>query len=222
MVPGNIPGAHHFTHRTNPFRRTRMQADSSNPANRLLEMEQAASLGGGVSRIERQHDKGKLTARERIDLLLDAGSFHELDAFATPRPAANLQPESVVTGWGTVDGRTVYRLFPRLYRSRRLGRLCPRRQGVQGAGPGPAERRAGDRHQRLGRRAHPGRRGLAVGLWRDFYPQHPRLGRHPPDLGDHGALRRRRGLLARPSPTLSLWSIRPATCSSPAPRSCRP
>ena len=50
---------------------------------RLIEMEQLASLGGGVSRIERQHSQGKLTARERIDMLLDPGSFHELDAFAT-------------------------------------------------------------------------------------------------------------------------------------------
>jgi acetyl-CoA carboxylase carboxyltransferase component len=89
-----------------------MQADSSNPANRLMEMEQVASLGGGVARIERQHDKGKLTARERIDLLLDPGSFHELDAFATRGAgspgAGEFAPESVVTGWGTVDGRTVY------------------------------------------------------------------------------------------------------------------
>ena len=85
---------------------------SSDPANRLMEMEQVASLGGGVSRIERQHDKGKLTARERIDLLLDSGSFHELDAFANASPAgaagSDFAPESVVTGWGTVDGRTVY------------------------------------------------------------------------------------------------------------------
>jgi propionyl-CoA carboxylase beta chain len=70
-------------------------------------MEQVASLGGGIARIRRQHEKGKQTARERIDLLLDPGSFHELDAFAT-LPDAEFTPESVVTGWGTVDGRTVY------------------------------------------------------------------------------------------------------------------
>ncbi len=74
---------------------------------RLLDMEQTASLGGGVERIERQHARGKLTARERIDLLLDPGSFHELDAFAT-RGEDEFSPESVVTGWGTVDGRTVF------------------------------------------------------------------------------------------------------------------
>jgi propionyl-CoA carboxylase beta chain len=85
-----------------------MQADSSNPAGRLLEMEQTASLGGGAARIARQHEKGKLTARERIDLLLDPGSFHEIDAFATRGTDGDFSPESVVTGWGTVDGRTVY------------------------------------------------------------------------------------------------------------------
>jgi len=74
---------------------------------RLLDMEQTASLGGGVERIQRQHAKGKLTARERIDLLLDPGSFHEIDAFAT-RDEGGFSPESVVTGWGTVDGRTVF------------------------------------------------------------------------------------------------------------------
>ena len=74
---------------------------------RLLDMEQTASLGGGVERIERQHEKGKLTARERLDLLLDPGSFHEIDAFAT-RAEGEFSPESVVTGWGTVDGRTVF------------------------------------------------------------------------------------------------------------------
>ncbi len=74
---------------------------------KLVEMEQAAVLGGGAERIGKQHAKGKLTARERIDLLLDPGSFHEIDAFAT-RSQDGFKPESVVTGWGTVDGRTIY------------------------------------------------------------------------------------------------------------------
>ncbi|MBN1936108.1 MAG: methylmalonyl-CoA carboxyltransferase, partial [Anaerolineae bacterium] len=74
---------------------------------KLIQMERTAILGGGGERIAAQHGKNKLTARERIDLLLDPGSFHELDAFAT-RSENGFQPESVVTGWGTVDGRTVY------------------------------------------------------------------------------------------------------------------
>ncbi|HVD51117.1 MAG TPA: carboxyl transferase domain-containing protein, partial [Candidatus Udaeobacter sp.] len=53
---------------------------------RLGEMRAKASLGGGEQRIAQQHAKGKLTARERIDLVLDEGSFTELDAFVLARP----------------------------------------------------------------------------------------------------------------------------------------
>ena len=75
----------------------------------LLEMKQAVALGGGAKRIEAQHARGKLTARERIEILLDPGSFDELDQLMRPRTAANTSPgEAVVTGWGKVDGRPVY------------------------------------------------------------------------------------------------------------------
>jgi len=73
-----------------------------------------ARLGGGEARIAAQHAKGKLTARERIDLLLDEGSFEEYDMFVAHRAtefgmAANRPPgDGVVTGWGTVNGRQVY------------------------------------------------------------------------------------------------------------------
>ncbi|WP_322891434.1 MULTISPECIES: acyl-CoA carboxylase subunit beta [unclassified Yoonia] len=73
-----------------------------------------ARLGGGEKRIAAQHSKGKLTARERIDLLLDEGSFEEFDMFVAhrctdfgmeqDRPAG----DGVVTGWGTINGRMVY------------------------------------------------------------------------------------------------------------------
>jgi propionyl-CoA carboxylase beta chain len=73
-----------------------------------------ARLGGGQRRIDAQHAKGKLTARERIELLLDEGSFEEFDMFVAhrcvdfgmeqDRPAG----DGVVTGWGTVNGRMVY------------------------------------------------------------------------------------------------------------------
>ncbi len=71
-------------------------------------------LGGGLDKIEKQHEKGKKTARERIDDLLDAGSFVEIDAFVTHRctefdMAKTIAPgEGVVTGYGTVDGNLVY------------------------------------------------------------------------------------------------------------------
>ena len=70
--------------------------------------------GGGEARIQRQHDKGKKTARERLDILLDPGTFREVDAFVhhhnnkfgleRNKPLS----DSVVTGWGTIDGRLVY------------------------------------------------------------------------------------------------------------------
>ena len=73
-----------------------------------------ARLGGGERRIEAQHKRGKLTARERIDLLMDEGSFEEFDMFVEhrctdfgmekDRPAG----DGVVTGWGTINGRLVY------------------------------------------------------------------------------------------------------------------
>jgi propionyl-CoA carboxylase beta chain len=74
----------------------------------------AAELGGGRDRIEKQHAAGKLTARERIELLLDAGSFVEIDALVTHRcrdfgmDKVSIPGDGVVCGYGTVDGRLVY------------------------------------------------------------------------------------------------------------------
>jgi propionyl-CoA carboxylase beta chain len=73
-----------------------------------------ARLGGGPKRIAAQHAKGKLTARERLEVLLDPGSFEEYDMFVTHRAtefgmAETIIPgDGVVTGWGTIDGRLVY------------------------------------------------------------------------------------------------------------------
>ncbi|HEY8259670.1 MAG TPA: carboxyl transferase domain-containing protein, partial [Methylosinus sp.] len=75
----------------------------------------SARLGGGVRRIDAQHARGKLTARERIDLLLDHGSFEEFDMFVAHRCAdfgmdkgEKISGDGVVTGWGTVNGRAVF------------------------------------------------------------------------------------------------------------------
>ncbi|MEZ7813819.1 MAG: propionyl-CoA carboxylase beta chain [Paracoccaceae bacterium] len=81
---------------------------------KLEERRVVARAGGGVRRVEVQHAKGKLTARERIDLLLDPGSFEEFDMFVRHRctdfDMQNDRPagDGVVTGWGTVNGRMVY------------------------------------------------------------------------------------------------------------------
>src|SRR2546421_3442445 len=80
----------------------------------LLELKAAVALGGGAKRIEAQHARGKLTARERLELLLDPGSFVETDMLARHRPGTygldDQKPytDGVVTGWGTVDGRKVF------------------------------------------------------------------------------------------------------------------
>ncbi|GAB4396180.1 MAG: acyl-CoA carboxylase subunit beta [Microscillaceae bacterium] len=80
----------------------------------LEQKNQEALLGGGAARIEGQHKKGKLTARERIDLLLDEGSFEEIGKFVTHRgkdfglDKEHYLGDGVVTGYGTVQGRLVY------------------------------------------------------------------------------------------------------------------
>ncbi|MEJ5225362.1 MAG: carboxyl transferase domain-containing protein, partial [Anaerolineales bacterium] len=80
----------------------------------LRELKALSRQGGGPERIEAQHKRGRLTARERIDLLLDKGSFREIDAFVTHRTTdfgldkQKFLSDSVVTGWGTIEGRLVY------------------------------------------------------------------------------------------------------------------
>ena len=80
----------------------------------LREHKTKSRLGGGQERIDAQHKKGRLTARERIDLLLDKGSFRELDSFVQHRThdfnldSQQFMSDSVVTGWGTIEGRLVY------------------------------------------------------------------------------------------------------------------
>jgi acetyl-CoA carboxylase carboxyltransferase component len=74
---------------------------------RLREMEAIARQGGGLDRIEQQHARGKHTARERLEMLLDPGSFQEIDAFAREDEGDTLG-DSVVVGWGRVADRQVY------------------------------------------------------------------------------------------------------------------
>jgi acetyl-CoA carboxylase carboxyltransferase component len=84
------------------------------PFDKLSEMREKAKLGGGKKRIERQHEKGKLTARERIDRLLDPDSFVELDEFIVHREdkfgmdEKKVLGDGVVTGYGTINGRKVF------------------------------------------------------------------------------------------------------------------
>ena len=80
----------------------------------LVERRESAKMGGGQKRIDAQHQKGKLTARERLALLLDEGSFEEFDMFLQHRctnfgmEKTKSDGDGVVTGMGTIDGRIVY------------------------------------------------------------------------------------------------------------------
>src|SRR5690349_890367 len=81
---------------------------------KLEERRAKAQKGGGDARIEAQHKRGELTARERIELLMDKGSFEEFDMFVEHRSTdfgmekSKIPGDGVVTGWGTVNGRTVF------------------------------------------------------------------------------------------------------------------
>ncbi len=80
----------------------------------LRDLKVQTRVGGGKARVEVQHKKGRLTARERLDLLLDKGSFRELDPFVVHRTTdfgldkKKFMTDSVVTGWGTINGRLIY------------------------------------------------------------------------------------------------------------------
>lgn len=86
----------------------------TDPTQRLSEMREKALVGGGQKRIDSQHAKGKMTARERVDFFLDEGSFVELDRFVTHRCTdfgmgeQKILGDGVITGHGRVDGRPVY------------------------------------------------------------------------------------------------------------------
>ena len=89
-------------------------SENHNKIAELIELREEAKLGGGEKRIEAQHAKGKYTARERINMLLDEGSFEEFDMFVTHRcydfgmEKSHTYGDGVVTGYGTIDGRLVY------------------------------------------------------------------------------------------------------------------
>ena len=88
-----------------------------NPDGRLDELRRRkaqSEAGGGAQRIDAQHNRGKMTARERLEILLDEGSFQEVDALVEHRctdfgmEKQRPSGDGVVTGWGTINGRMVY------------------------------------------------------------------------------------------------------------------
>jgi acetyl-CoA carboxylase carboxyltransferase component len=105
-TPAPDAGRGQAAHGENPMDESKMD--------RLRALRQQAREGGGEARMAQQHAKGKLTARERIDRLLDRGTFQEVGGFVVHRTAGlgmetqKYLGDSVVTGWGKVDGRVVY------------------------------------------------------------------------------------------------------------------
>ena len=116
----------------------------------------AARLGGGEKRIAAQHAKGKLSARERLEVLLDEGTFEEWDMFVEHRCTDfgmqdnKIPGDGVVTGYGMINGRLVF-VFSQDFTVFGGALSGPRREDLQGDGPGHEGRRPGDRPERFGR-----------------------------------------------------------------------
>ena len=168
----------------------------------LQALRDEALHSGDERAVERQRARGKLLARERIEKLLDPGSFVELDRYVRHRNSA-LRDD----GPAALGGRRRHRLRDDLrpeglrllaglhgLRGHPLGGL--RREDLQGDGPRAQVRLPCDRHQRLGRRADPGRRRLARRLRGDLLAQRSGLGRRAADQPRHGPDGRRSRLLA--------------------------
>jgi propionyl-CoA carboxylase beta chain len=108
---GRAPAGPAPDSRAAPVRTTKSASDH---IDRLRDLKAQSRLGGGAEAVERQHARGKLTARERLELLLDPGSFVETDALVRHRLGTygldRQRPytDGVVTGWGTIDGRKVF------------------------------------------------------------------------------------------------------------------
>ena len=97
---------------------------------------------GGVDKVKRQHDQGRLTVRERIDRLIDKNSFHEIGAISgiaeydENSELKHLTPANCVFGRGKIDGRTVVVVGDDFHRARRFGRRLDLGQAADGRGDG--------------------------------------------------------------------------------------
>jgi len=163
----------------------------------------AARLGGGEKRIAAQHAKGKLTARERIEVLLDEGTFEEWDMFVEHRCADfgmednKIPGDGVVTGYGMINGRLVFvfsqdfTVFGGALSEAHAEKICKIMDQAMKVGA--------SRHwpERFGWRPHPRRRGLTWRLRRGVPAQRDGQRGHSPDQHDHGPVGRWCGVLTR-------------------------
>ena len=156
-----------------------------------------AAAGGGERRVAAQHGRGKLTARERIELLLDTDSFEEFDMYVEHRSTdfgmehQKVPGDGVVTGWGTINGRSVF-VFSKDF-TVFGGSLSETHAGKITKVQDMALRMRAPDHRafRCRRCPHPGGRRGARRLRRGVSAQRRMFGGHPADFGHHGALRRR-------------------------------
>ena len=181
----------------------------------------AAEAGGGAERRERQHQEGKLSARERIELLLDEGTFEEMDKLVTHRCRDFGMDEQVipgdgfVTGYGRIDGRLVYvfaqdfTVFGGSLSETNAQKICKIMDlALKTGAPIIGLNDSG------GARIQEGV-ALARRLRRHLPAQHAGQRRGAADLRHHGTVRRRRRLLARHHRFRLHGGPTPATCSSP-------
>ncbi|MCK7470916.1 MAG: hypothetical protein MZU95_09105 [Desulfomicrobium escambiense] len=184
----------------------------------LVKRREKIAGGGGPKRVAAQHEKGKMTARERIEPAPRRGHASSSSTPSSSTAATDLgmaeveaPGEGVVIGYGTVDGRIVYVFAQDFTVHRRLPGRDARRQDLQGHGHGHEGRAARASASTTpaapaSRRASTPSPATATSSTATPWPP----GVIPADLRHHGALRRRRRLLARPSPTSSSWSTRRA------------
>ena len=168
----------------------------------LKKRNQLAEDGGGAKRRERQHKEGKMSARERIEFLLDEGTFEETDKLVTHRctdfgmEEQKIYGDGFVTGYGRIEGRLVY-VFAQDF-TVFGGSLSEDERGEdrQDHGSGGEDGRAGNRAERFRRRAHSGRRDVAGRVRGYFSAQHAVQRSGAADFRDHGSMRRRCGVFS--------------------------
>ena len=190
----------------------------------LEQRREAARMGGGQKRIDAQHAKGRLTARERLSVLLDPGSFEEYDMFVEHNcadfgmEAQKIPGDGVVTGSGTINGRLVFvfaqdfTVFGGSLSERHAQKICKVMDMAMKVGaPVIGLNDSGGARIQEGRR-QPRR------LCRGVPAQRARQRRHPADQPDHGPMRGRRGLFAGDDRLHLHGEGFAPTCSSPVPR----
>jgi propionyl-CoA carboxylase beta chain len=160
--------------------------------NALRDKKELAQLGGGTERIDKEHKKGKLTARERLELLLDAGSFEELDMLKEHRSFDLWNGDPAISGrWGHnglwQDSWSAGLCFcPGFHCFWRFAVRNPCRKNLQNHGFGHGKRRSGHRTQRFGRRQDPGRGQFFGGLCRYIFQKYRCLRSNPSDQRYYG------------------------------------